>query len=213
MQSPMDTADRIAELKHRDAKIKELTAERDAAQELVNQMREQVEDANQLIEQWIEAFHMTQNEKGLWCMDREQSEFFQHYDVLWSENHRLIRQWNKFVGEYNAVVSPRERGRPLAASKAQQADVLKRHKARASLRAIAAATSLSLRTVRTIVEKAGGRDRTSKRTNDVRRKEFDRLRAADYRARKKSRDRLPQQIGEQLKTGAELVKAAKGLGR
>ena len=44
-------------------------------------------------------------------------------------------------------------------------------------------------------------------------KAFDRLRAADYRARKKGRDRLPQQINEQLKTGAKLVRAAKGLGR
>jgi hypothetical protein len=153
------------------------------------------------------------NQEGLWCVDREHSEFFQHYDVLWDENQRLVRQWNKFVPEYNSIVSPRERGRPLAASKAQQADVLRRHKRRASLRAIAAATSLSLRTVRTIVEKAEGRGRAGKRTNEVRRKEFDRLRAAGYRARKKTRDRLPLAISEQLKTGAALVKAAKGLGR
>ena len=46
-----------------------------------------------------------------------------------------------------------------------------------------------------------------------RRKEFDRLRAAAFRVRKKSRARLPDAIGEQVKTGAELVKAAKGLGR
>ena len=52
-----ETADRIAELeaelKQRDAKIKELTTERDEAQVLVDRMREQVEDSNGLIEQWI----------------------------------------------------------------------------------------------------------------------------------------------------------------
>jgi hypothetical protein len=117
------------------------------------------------------------------------------------------------VPEYNAVIRSRERGRPLAASKAQQDDVVRRRKTGSSLRAIAAATSLSLRTVCTIIEKAKGQGRTAKRTNDVRRKVFDRLRAAEYRAKKRIREGLPQQIDEQLKTGAALVKAAKGLGR
>ena len=83
----------------------------------------------------------------------------------------------------------------------------------ASLREIASATSLSLRTIRTIVEKAENRGRASKRTNDVRRKEFNRLWAAAYRVRKAARDRLPQAIEGRLQTGAALVKAAKGLGR
>ena len=49
---------------------------------------------------------------------------------------------------------------------------------------------------RTIVEKDRGVDRTSKRTNELRKQEFDRLRVADCRARKKARDRLPKQIEE-----------------
>jgi len=46
----------------------------------------------------------------------------------------------------------------------------------------------------------------------LRRLEFDRLRAAEYRRRKKMRDALPKQIGELQERGAALVKAAKGLG-
>lgn len=40
------------------------------------------------------------------------------YDQLFDEYKKLCADWNKFVGEYNAVVVPRERnfGRPLAAS-------------------------------------------------------------------------------------------------
>ena len=213
----MEPAERIAELeaelRQRDTKIKQLTSERDEAQELVDRMREHTEDHNRIIEEWIEVFRMQEKEHGVWIFDSSQSELWDEYDALWSEHQKLLREWNKFVGEDNVTVSPRERGWPIAASAAQQADVRKRRKAGASLRQIASATSLSLRTVCTIVEKTNGRDRTNKRTNEVRRQAFDRLRAADYRARKKGRDRLPQQINEQLKTGAKLVRAAKGLGR
>ena len=201
-----ETADRIAELKQRDARIKELTTERDEAQELVDRMREQVEDSNGLIEQWIEVFEMQQGEQGKWLFDPEQSKLWDEHFALFKQHQDLIRQWNKQARKYNAIVDPRPVGRPLVASTAQQAEVLKRRKARESLRAIAAATSLSLRTVRTIVAQ-------KKRTNEMRRKEFNRHRAAAYRVRKRSRDRLPQQINEQLETGADLVKAAKGLGR
>jgi hypothetical protein len=211
----MEASERIAELeaelRQRDAKIKELATERDEAQELVDRMREHVEDFNQTIEQWIDVFEMQQNEHGNWLFDPAQSKLWEDHATLIKEHQSLIRQWNKFIGEYNAKVAPRERGRPLSASAAQQADVLKRRKARASLRAIAAATSLSVRTVRTIIEKARGKDRTAKRTNALRRMELTQLRAARYRARKAARDRLPQQIEE--KTGAALIKAAKGLGR
>jgi hypothetical protein len=43
-------------------------------------------------------------------------------------------------------------------------------------------------------------------------REFDRLRAADYRARRKTQDRLPKTIAEVQAQNAELVKAAKGIG-
>jgi hypothetical protein len=105
-------------------------------------------------------------------------------------------------------VSPRERGRPLAASSAQQAEVFKRHKA--SLREIAAATSLSLRTVRTIVEKAKGGENWQAHERCAQ-KGFQPTAGRAYRARKATRDRLPREIEKLQKTGAALVKGEKGL--
>jgi len=217
MPEAQSDADRIAELQHelrrRDERIKELSAERDEAYELVAQMREHAEDHDRLIDQWIDVFQMQQAENGAWLFDPGQSELWENYADSLEDYNKLVRQWNKFVGEYNARIAPREIGRPIAASDTQQADVLTRHKAGASLRAIASATSLSLRTIRTIIDKANGTGRPSKRTNELRRKEFNRQRAATYRARKAARDRLPKQITEHLKAGAALVKRAKGLGR
>ena len=95
---------------------------------------------------------------------------------------------------------------------AQVKEVRKLRKKGLSLRLIAAQTNLGLRTVRTIVEKNQGTDRTSRRTNLLRKRELDRLRSAEYRARKRGRDQLPKQIEATLKRGADLIKAAKGLG-
>ena len=144
----MEAAKRIAELeselKRRDDKIKELTTERDEAHKLVDQMRENTERHNETIDQWIEVFGMLQNDKGIWIFDPEQTELWERYDAMLADNRRLIRQWNKFVAEYNAAVRPRERGRPLAASEAQCADVIKRRKSGEPLRKIAYATGLGV---------------------------------------------------------------------
>ena len=213
----METVKRIAELeselKRRDDKIKELTTERDEAHKLVDQMRENTERHNETIDQWIEVFGMLENDKGIWIFDPEQTKLWEQYDALLTDYLRLIRQWNKFIAEYNAAVRPRERGRPLAASEAQCADVIKRRKSGEPLRKIAYATGLGVRTVCTILDKGTARDRTAKRTNLLRRQQFDRLRAANYRAKKRARENLPKQIDEQLKAGAVLLKAAKGIGR
>jgi hypothetical protein len=45
----------------------------------------------------------------------------------------------------------------------------------------------------------------------LRKREIDRLRAAEHRAQKRTRDQLPKRIAETRKHGDELVKAAKGL--
>src|SRR5215204_5209557 len=151
-------AERIAELgvelQRRDDKIKELNRERDEARELVDRMREQVETGNELFDGCIEVFDMQQGEGGAWLFDPSQSTLWEQHDDLWKKHQVLIRQWNKFVSRYNAVISPRERGRPIAASDAQQAEVLKRRKAGETLRGIAAATGLTPGTVRTIVDKS-----------------------------------------------------------
>jgi len=203
---PERIAELEAELKQRDAKIKDLTKERDEAQELVDTMREQVESGNDMIEQWIDVFEMQQDERGIWIFDSSQSELWESYDELLKHHKKTVDHWNRYLSQFNAIINPRPIGRPLAASDGQQKDVLKRRKAGNSLRAIAEATSLSVRTVRSVLAQ-------KKRTNKLRRLEFDRHRAAAYRARRRGRDQLPEQIAEQLKSGANLVKAAKGIGR
>ncbi len=198
------------DLRHRDDQIKELRQEHSQAVDLVDEMREQVEAGNDLIESWIEAFDMELQEDGLWAFDS--LKILDNYEKLNEAHNKLIRQWNKFVGEYNGAVAPRDLGRPLQASEAQVKEVRKLRKAKASLRAIAEKTGLGLQTVRTIVGKDAGTDRTGKRANLLRKREIDRLRAAEYRAQKRARDQLPKRITETLKRGDELVKAAKGLG-
>jgi len=81
----------------------------------------------------------------------------------------------------------------------------------ASLRGIAEKTGHGLRTVRTIVDKGAGTGRASKRTNLLRKRVFDKMRATQHRARMRARDQLPKRIAETEKLGAELIKAAKGL--
>ncbi len=198
------------DLRYRDDQIKELRQERTRAFDLVDEMREQVEAGNDLIESWIEAFDMELKEDGLWAFDA--LKIMDNHEKLNEAHNKLIRQWNKFVGEYNSAVAPRDLGRPLQASEAQVKEVRKLRKAKGSLRAIAEKTGLGLQTVRTIVGKDAGTDRTGKRANLLRKREINRLRAAEYRAQKRTRDQLPKRITETRKRGEELVKAAKGLG-
>lgn len=209
----IDPAIRIAdlerELEQRDDQLKELRAELDEARELVDRMREYAEDHNRLIDQWIEVFEMERDpENGLWTFEPSQSKLWDHHEKLWKAHQDLLREWNKFVPEYNARVAPRDMGRPIAASAEQQAKVRTLRKEGLSLRKTAAATNLGLGTVRSILA-----NRARRRTNEARRKELGRQRAAAFRARKRGRDALPRQIAEVQKTGEALVKEAKGLGR
>jgi hypothetical protein len=129
------------------------------------------------------------------------------------QNQELIQKWNRFVPRYNATIAPQDIGRPLAASEAQCAQVRQLRKEGKSLRFIAEATSLGLRTVRTIIDKPAGKDRTSKAKGALRRRELDKARMATWRARKRVRDALPKRITDHEKKAAELIKAAKGLGK
>lgn len=213
----MSKTDRIAELEAdlaaRDDKIKQMTSDLAEARDLVDQMREHVDDVSNSTDTWIEAFDLSMGDDGIWRVDPRQNALWNDYDELLTEHVALIRKWNKFVVDYNRTILARDIGRPLAASDAQRADVLKRHKAGESLRAISKATSLGLRTVRTIVEKQQGTDRASKRAKELRRVEFNRQRSAAFRARKRGMEAMPKQIGELQKAGAALVKRAKGLGK
>jgi hypothetical protein len=185
-------ADLENEIKHRDRRILELKREVDEAQTLIAEMREQVQDCNDLIDRWIEAFDMTLNDKGTYALAPWVAKLESYLDKY----NALVAQWNRMVPKYNAAVVAQGIGRPLAASEAQQRQVLAMRKEGKSIRAIAAKTSLSLRTVRTIVGEAEGTDRTTKRTNELRKLELNRANMAAYRARKRTPDALPKQITE-----------------
>jgi len=80
-----------------------------------------------------------------------------------------------------------------------------------SLREIAKATTLSLQTVRTILSHGTAAERT--RTGELRHVEFNRLAAANWKAKRRGRANLEKRINTMLKGGTELVKTAKGLGK
>jgi uncharacterized coiled-coil protein SlyX len=204
------TADnRIGELeeklKQRDRTILELRQEAEESQALIAELREQVQDVGDIIDSWIEAFDMELGDDGIWNFSR--------YDADRDAEHEayvtLVRKWNKLVPRYNAVIAANGLGRPLLASEAQQRDVRKLHKSGKSLRTIVTATGLTFRTVRTIVGRVEGTDRTTRRTNELRRLELNASRMAAYRARKRTRDALPKRITEALARGKSLVKRAR----
>jgi hypothetical protein len=148
---------------------------------------------------------MELGDDGLWDMPR----WVAARDAEREAYVALLREWNRFVREYNAVVRARTFGRPLAASEVQQRQVLALRKAGTSLRKIVNITGLGLRTVRTIIGKADDTDRTTKRTNEVRRLELNRATMAAYRARKRTRDALPKRINALLENGPVLLKRAR----
>ena len=113
----------------------------------------------------------------------------------------LLREWNRFVPEYNAMVAlvderrqagtlvKRERGRPLAATAEQRQAVFTLREQGVSLRGIADEVGLNLQTVRTLIGKIDGTDRTSKRLQRI---ASDRATAARWRARKRNSRRTAQ---------------------
>jgi hypothetical protein len=102
-------------------------------------------------------------------------------------------------------------GRPLAASDAQAAQVLKLRRQGKSLRGIADETNLSLQTVRTIVDQKRGKDRTTKARRE--RIEIDKTERLRAKRKKRDGDALPKRVTTFIETGRELVTEAKGLGR
>jgi hypothetical protein len=85
------------------------------------------------------------------------------------------------------------------------------HKAGKSLREIAEETSLGLRTVRTIIAKGNGTDRTT--IKHLERIAPDRARERAWQAKAQQRKHLPRKIHELRKAGDALLKEAKGLVR
>jgi hypothetical protein len=121
----------------------------------------------------------------------------------------LVKKWNAAVADFNAVyAAKRSRGRPLQASEVQMATVRQLHADGRSLRGIADDTSLSLQTVRTIIDKHVLLDRGSRKI--LERIAPDHLREKLHRAKLSGRKALPKRIDAWLKTRTKLHQEAKG---
>jgi hypothetical protein len=81
-------------LKRAEQRIMELRAERDRANELVQEMWENVEDHTTVTESYREAFQMQQSDGGGWYFTKGLAE---DYEELASEHNKLVKLWNKYV--------------------------------------------------------------------------------------------------------------------
>jgi hypothetical protein len=189
------------ELKAARARADELKLERDEAYELVERMKQHVDDADNVINSWIEADQLELGDNGLYQFSPSLST---RYDEMLDKHLVLIKQWNSFA----AMIAPRDVGRPLAASEAQCATVLKLHAEGTPLRLIVDETSLGLQTVRTIIGREHRTDRTSKKR--MTKLGIDKTELNRAKARKRTRDALPKRVKATLDEGAELIREAKG---
>jgi hypothetical protein len=196
------------EIKARDRRIADLRTEIDEQRDLISRLREHAEDYDTMIEQWCETFHMVMTDDGAWTWQP----WWNKHNKLVDNYNELVRNWNKYLPLINGRTQPV--GRPLAASEAQCADVLKLHKQGRSLRGIADDTNLGLNTVRTIIAKKNGTDRTMKKHRQrVERIALDRTQLASGRRQKRTGDALPGQAQRVVEAGQKLIKEAKGLGK
>jgi hypothetical protein len=188
-------------------------------------MEEHADDYVNCLESWKETFGMEMTEDESWTWEPFWKEWTidkidlgmqrDKYNELSDKHNDLVRRWNEKLKGGRPV------GRPLAASEAQVATVLQLREAGTSLRDIADETSLGLATVRTIVAKKNGTDRTTRRyrrgmegevyqqerTPDTRKK------AIRFKQQKRSGDTLPKRVQRVVEEGQALIKEAKGLGR
>ena len=138
-------ADLERELRLRDERIGELKDEIDESRELVREMEEHAQEHevdeepldpalgvehaqehDEYLEMFITTFGLTLNDEGKWG----NGEFITGYNALVAQYEDLRGRYNKLVRDFNQyAVPPKPVGRPLAASEAQQAQVIKHHKA------------------------------------------------------------------------------------
>jgi hypothetical protein len=198
-----DDARRIGELqdeiRHRDRRINELRREIDEQRDLVRRMEEHLEDYRHNVEAWCETFGMEMTEDGAWSW----KPFWEKHARVVESYNDLVKRWNRYV----PLIKGQPVGRPLAASEAQCAQVRRLREAGRSLRAIAEETGLGLNTVRTIVDKARGADRTVRRHRA--RIEPDRQAAIEWRRRKRIGDALPGRVNRLLEDNRGLREEAK----
>jgi hypothetical protein len=184
-------------------RIEELRSELDEERELTKELGDNVEQCHEVIEQFAEC-GMEMVEGDLWSW----KPFRAQYDKLIDDYNKLVRNWNRYLPRI--VGAPRNVGRPLGASEAQCTDVLQRHKAGQSLRGIAEETNLSFTTVRTIIAKRSGSDRTSKKHRQrLDRVDIDRQQRQTWKRQHRAGQHLPQRVNRYLKETKALILKAK----
>ena len=211
-----DHTDRIHELedelkadKQRNDELREEVNELNA---LIEGLREQAEEHHEAMSRWQAAFGMVP------IKERTDNEGGKYVTWQWEEDHtiaeniRLREKYNKLVTDYNRRFVPGDVGRPLGATEAQIAQVLKLHKEGVPYRLIVDEVKpISLQTVRTII----GREKRADRTTKKRASKYmpDKAEATTLKWRKREFEDIPKQVTKLLKTGEELIKQAKGLGK
>jgi hypothetical protein len=196
------------ELKHRDRRIDEQREEIDRLTDLVRRFGENAEDYSNTMEAWRDTFDMTMTDKDTWTWEP----FWDKRSKLIADYNDLVHRWNRFLPLINGRTQPV--GRPLGASDAQVDEVKRLHKRGVSLRGICDHTSLSFRTVRTILGRIDGTDRTTRKHRDrAHRIEIDKQQQAEWKRQKRTGDALPKRAQAVVEQGRALVTEAKGLGR
>jgi hypothetical protein len=210
MDKPMaaDHKQRIAdlerELKFRGGRINELKDELDEQRDLVRRMEEHIKECDEEYESFILAFGLVLDDNGKYS----NGEFIAEYNALVEKHNGLIDRHNKLVGRFNRnIASVNPVGRPMATSEAQQAEILKHHKAGRSSRWIADEMTLSRQSVMTVIGKHDGTDRV---TQQRRLKLWLEPKIKDWRI--VSRQRLPRAATAHIEKCRKLLKEAKRLG-
>jgi FtsZ-binding cell division protein ZapB len=199
------------ELKQRDRRIAELREEIDELRERNQTLREDAEEWQEQFEQWQEAFEMVPNDDGVMVWNADVAG-----GAEWQEKYvELLRDYNKLVSDYNLVVRIcfddgrlRDRGRSIAATEEQRRIVYESHDEGRSLRECAEDADVGLQTVRTLIGKIDGSDRTSRRLSKYPKLKVDRFRLAASKARQRTRDALPKALHEHNKKTTALLKEA-----
>jgi len=143
----LSIADLERELKLKDERINELKDEIDEGRELVRRMEEHTKEQDEYLEHFITTFGLVMTDDGKWSNSeaiKEDRALFDSYQDLITRHNKLVRRFNRNIAVVNPV------GRPIAASEAQQAQIIKHHKAGKSTRWIAEEMTLSRRTVTTV---------------------------------------------------------------
>jgi hypothetical protein len=97
---------------------------------------------------------MKLNEKADWSWDG----FIEQFADVVDRYHKLLRQWNRAVGDFNEVYArKRPMGRPLQASDAQCGQVLKLRETGCSYAEIMDETNLSMRRCERLLSSVMGR--------------------------------------------------------